>query len=164
MAAALQAKGRNSDSYSGQWKKALEDAEQLGIALPELPTHAEDADRLTENLNFLLEAAGPRLASLLSRQYGTREAALAELATKTHVLLLSYTPSSTRLEPVIASILQAARRSELPESVWQELVDLLTARADFQLVKAAIFRLHKRAAAYLSDAATGRSNSTGGAY
>jgi len=97
--------------------------------------------------------AGPRLASTLSKQHGAEHAALAELATKTHVLLLSYTPSSTRLEPVIASVRQAAQQSRLPETVWKELVELLAARAEFKPVKASIFQLHQRATAYLSGAA-----------
>jgi len=152
MAAALHAKGRSSASFGQRLKSATDGAKLLGVTLPDLPTHDESADQISENLTFLLETAGPRLASELSKQHGADHAALAELATKTHVLLLSYTPSSTRLEPVINSIRQAAQQSGLPESVWRELVDLLTARAEFKQVKAAIFQLHQRAAAHLSVA------------
>jgi len=149
MAAALQAKDRGWDIYGERLEEARYGAKLLGVSLPDLPDREEGTDRLTKNLAFLLETAGPRLASELSKQHGADHAALAELATKTHVLLLSYTPSSTRLEPVIASIRQAAEKSGLPESVWRELVDLLTARADFKQVKAAIYQLHKRAVAHL---------------
>lgn len=150
MAAALQAKGRDLDSYGDLLEAARDAAKLLNVTLPELPTHEVGVDRLAENLQFLLEAAGPRLADELNVRHGADHAALAELATKTHVLLLSYTPSSPKLEPVVDSIRQAARQSGLPADVWQELVDLLTARAEFKSVKAAIFKLHSKAFDYLN--------------
>ncbi len=151
MAAALQAKGRDVESY-GEWlEQAREGARLLGVELPELPTYDVDSDRLAGNLTFLLEEAGPRLAGELRELHGADHAALVELATKTHVLLLSYTPNSTRLDPVIAAIRHAAESSGLPESVWRELVDLLTARAEFKQVKAAVFQLHQRAVDFLGE-------------
>ncbi len=150
MAAALQAKGRDTASFGERLDRARDNARLLGVELPNLPTHEENADRLSENLVFLLEEAGPRLAGELSELHGADHAALVELATKTHVLLLSYTPSSSRLEPVIAAIRQAAQSSGLPESVWGELVDLLTVRAEFKQVKAAVYQLHQRAVDFLS--------------
>jgi len=151
MAAALQAKGLDEQRYGVRLELAHGEAQRLGIDLPVLPSYEEGADRLSQNLTFLLAEAGPRLASELNNQYGIQLAALAELATKTHVLLLCYTPSSTRLEPVMDAIHQAAKSSGLPESVWRELVDLLAARADFKHVKAAIFQLHLRVLALLSE-------------
>lgn len=150
MAAALQAKGRDVASYGERLDRARDDSRLLGVELPDLPLHEEDADRLSENLVFLLEEAGPRLAGELGELHGADHAALVELATKTHILLLSYTPSSTRLEPVIVAIRQTAKSSGLPESVWGELVDLLAARAEFKQVKAAVFQLHLRAVDFLS--------------
>jgi len=152
MAAALQAKGRDVESYGERLEQAKYGAKLLGVSLPNLPIHEVDADRLTENLAYLLEEAGPRLASELKELHGANHAALAELAIKTHVLLLSYTPSSSQLEPVVSAVRQAAEGSGLPKSVWREVVDLLTARAEFKQVKAAIFQLHKRATAHLSGA------------
>ncbi|NOZ39922.1 MAG: hypothetical protein GXP24_06825 [Planctomycetes bacterium] len=151
MAAALQAKGREAGSYGEQLERAKVGARLLGVMLPDLPVYEADSDRLAGNLIFLLEKAGPQLASKLRDLHGADHAALVELATKTHVLLLSYTPSSTLLEPVIVAIRQAAKSSGLPESVWRELVDLLTARAEFKQVKAAIFQLHLRAAESLGN-------------
>lgn len=145
MAVALQAKGVDAESYGTRLEQADKAARLLGVALPEMPQPTPAADQLATNLTYLLEDAGPRLAGELSRRNGTDHAALAELATKTHVLLLSYTPDSSRLEPVVSAIQEAAERSGLPEGVWRDLVDLLTARADFQQVKTAIYRLHDQA-------------------
>ena len=151
MAAALQAKGRNAESYGKRLEQAIDGAELLNVALPELPVHAEGDDRVRDNLSFLLEDAGPRLARELNNAHGAEYAALAELATKTHVLLLSYTPDSTRLQPVVVAIRRAAQNSGLPEEIWHDLVELLDNRAEFNAVKAAVFQLHQQAEAYLSD-------------
>jgi len=152
MAVALQAKGRDVERYGERLEQAKYGAKLLGVSLPDLPVHQANTDRLAENLAYLLEEAGPRLASELNELHGKNHAALAELAIKSHVLLLSYTPSSSRLEPVVTAVRQAAEGSGLPESVWREVVDLLAARAEFKQVKAAIFQLHKRATAHLSGA------------
>jgi len=149
MAVALQAKGRDMDSFGERLEQAKYGARLLEVQLPELPTHEQGVDRLAANLVYLLEDAGPQLADELNQRYDGEHASLAELATKTHILLLSYTPTSTRLMPVVTAIRQAAESSGLPESVWRELIDLLEARADFSEVKAAIFQLHKEATAYL---------------
>ncbi len=149
MATALQAKGQDIDIYGARLERARDDARLLGIELPELPLHEEDADRLEGNLTFLLEEAGPQLAIRLGELHGADHAALVELATKTHVLLLNYSPNSPQLEPVIGAIRQAAESSGLPKEIWSELIDLLNARADFKQVKAAIFQLHQQASAFL---------------
>ena len=152
MAAALQAKGRDEESFGERLSQARHDARLLGVDLPELPSYEVGEDRLSGNVTFLLEQAGPHLANELREMHGTEHAALVELATKTHVLLLRYTPSSPRLEPVIAAIRKAAESSGLPENTWRGLLDLLTDRADFKQVKTAVFRLHREAVASLSDA------------
>ncbi len=151
MAAALQAKGEKETRYGKQLAQAREEAAVLGATLPELPWYEAADDRLSGSLTFLREEAGPRLAGELRMKHGETHAALVELATKTHVLLLSYSPSSTKLEPVIAAIRHAAENSGLPKTVWRELVDLLTARASFRQVKSAVYQLHRRAEAFLLD-------------
>ena len=149
MAAARQAKGQGIDLYGTRLERARDDARLLGVELPELPLHEEDADRLERNLTFLLEEAGPQLAIQLGELHGADHAALVELATKTNVLLLNYSPNSPQMEPVIGAIRQAAESSGLPKEIWNELIDLLTARKDFKQVKAAIFQLHQQASAFL---------------
>ncbi len=149
MAVALQAKGRDADNFGERLEQAHDAASLLKVSLPALPTHEEGADRLSANLVFLLEDGGPRLVGELNQRYDANHAALVELAIKTHVLLLNYTPASPRLAPVIIAIRQAAESSGLPESVWLELVELLESRADFPEVKAAIFQLHQRATEHL---------------
>jgi len=153
MAAALQAKGKDMESYGERLEQARYAARLLDVHLAPLPNEVasdSDAERLATGLEYLLDDAGPNFARQLNERFDARHAALAELAIKSHVLLLSYTPDSTRMEPVIAAIRQAAETSELPEDVWSELIDLLAERADFRSVKAAVFRLHRSAGNALS--------------
>ena len=153
MAAALQAKGKNLDALGKQLDFARGEAEWLGIDLPSLPFHEPEADRLQKNLAFLLDEGGQSLTKQLQQELGDQAAALAELATKTNVLLLSYSPKWTRLDAVVASIRHAAENPGLPASVWGELVNLLAKRADFQQVKSSIFQLHRSASKHLSPTA-----------
>lgn len=147
MAAALQAK---DSGYGARLELAAQGARELGVVLPELPIFEEGAKRLPVSLSFLLEEAGPLLVEKLQEKQGTEQAALAELAMKSNVLLLVYTPKSTRVQPLITAIRMAAETSGLPEPVWRELIDLLEARAEFNQVKAAVYQLHQQVAAILS--------------
>ncbi len=155
MAAALQAKGQTAQRFGKHLESAKQEAQFLGVELPELPEQTEESNQLEVNVSYLLEDAGPQFAGQLNAKLGVEHAALAELAAKTHVLLLSYVPTSTRLEPVIAAIERCAKDSGLPESVWGELTALLARRASFQEVKAAIFRLHEEAGAHLTERIAG---------
>ncbi|MEM8946426.1 MAG: hypothetical protein AAGD11_14740 [Planctomycetota bacterium] len=152
MAAALQAKGRGVEDYGERLAKARDEALWLGFQLPPLPKHEDGENHLQKNLAFLLDEGGPKLAHQLQEQFGTEAAALAELATKSNVLLLSYSPTWTRLDSVVAAITQAAQDSGLPEMVWRDLVDLLAERAKFGQVKSAVFHLHAQAASHLAEA------------
>ena len=144
-AAALQAKGSKVERYEKLIQQASGVAKLLKVSLPALPEQREGTERVAASLNYLLEDAVPRLTEELRQRHGAQYGALAELAIKTHVLLLCYTPKSSRVEPIIAAVRRAAEQSGLDEKVWRDLVDLLTARADFKPVKAAIFRLHQQA-------------------
>ena len=152
MAAALLAKGQDQERYAKLLEQATKQSALLGIELPALPGLDAGRDAEAQVLEYLLNDAGPRLASRLNEQHGKNCAALAELAAKSHVLLLSYSPQSSRLEPVIDAIQRAAEGSGLPTEVWQPLIDALVQRADYQIVKAAVFDLHRRAAGFLARA------------
>lgn len=153
MAVALQAKKAQPERYGKHHEAARREAARLGIELPELNELAEGDDSVESGLNALLGGAGPTLISALSERHDVDHAALAELAIKSHSLLLNYVPNSPELEPNLAQIDRAARTSRLPETVWGELVQLLQQQAKFREVKSSIFKLHKRAAIHLESAA-----------
>ena len=153
MGVALEAKKAQPERYGKHHEAAQREADRLGIDLPELNELAKGDDSVASGLDALLNGAGSTLISELAERHSAAHAALAELAVKSHSLLLNYVPASPELEPIIAAIARAAKTSRLPESVWGELVQLLQQQAKFREVKSAIFKLHKTATIHLESAA-----------
>jgi len=152
-AAALHAKGRGLETYGDRLEQAEYGAKLLEVELPVFPVGDFQGDRLAETTDFLLNKAGPQVTVGLSQRHGPRQAALAELAIKTHGLLLTYSPRKARLASMTENIRRVAEGSQLPEEIWRDLIDLLEDRAAFSAVKSAVFQLHKRALAHLSAVA-----------
>jgi len=150
LAAAYFAKGLDASRTSKPLKQAGEAALLLEIELPALPENLEKGSLQAATVRYLLEEAGPQLLVQLEESFPADHAALAELAIKTHALLLVYRPDNKDLEPLVSAIGQAAENSGLPESVWRELTDLLRQRSDFASIKQTVFNLHDHAADYLA--------------
>ncbi|MCA9229156.1 MAG: hypothetical protein KDA57_00780 [Planctomycetales bacterium] len=153
LAAAYYAKGLGPNRYGVLLDQAAYAARLLEIDFPDFPQQSNTEALEAAVVHYLLEESGPVVAHKLADRFSTDHAALAELALKTHVLLLVYTPRNQQLGPLVASIRQAGSNSGLPESVWRELVDLLEQRVEFNQVKQAVFQLHGRANAFLASAA-----------
>lgn len=145
LAAGLMARGHTGSRFESLLQDAGAAAEQLQIELPELSPRALHNRSPSEIVAFLLEEAGPDLAEQLKSRYGNQHAALAELAIKTNLLLLIYTPRSSRLDPLVETIHTAAENSGLSRDVWREILSLLDRRATYDQVKAAVFALHRAA-------------------
>ena len=151
LAAAYFAKGQGPDRYSESLELANYAARLLEVSLPELPEGVSDAERQRATVSFLIDDAGRQLVDQIGKHYGADQAALAELAIKSHALLLIYNPRNKELAPIVSAIDEAAKNSGLPENVWRELVDLLEQRAAFTSVKQAVFQLHQRVPVELAD-------------
>ncbi|WP_148076188.1 hypothetical protein [Bythopirellula goksoeyrii] len=147
-AAAIYAKGLEEEYYGDSLEQANYAAELLDIELPEFPT-PEDEELQAAVIDYLIQAGRSQLAETLAEGYSPEYAALAELAIKSHVLLLVYTPKSQHLDPIVAAIRRAAENSTLPPSLWEELVNLLEQRAPYSEVKAAVLKLHQQVGDYL---------------
>lgn len=147
-AAAINAKGLGEDSYGDSLQQATYAAELLDLELPEFPT-IEKEDLEAAMIDYMIHTGRTQLADQLAVEYSPEYAALAELAIKSNVLLLVYTPKSQHLGPIVSSIRRAAENSTLPPSLWEELVELLKRRAPFSAVKASILRLHQQVGVYL---------------
>jgi hypothetical protein len=87
-----------------------------------------------------------------AERFTPAEAALAELAIRSHLLLLVYSPQADIAAEHTAAIRAAAEKSGLPASLWQPLVTLLEDRAPFVAVRPEVFQLHRQVAKYLSTA------------
>ncbi|HCK42095.1 MAG: hypothetical protein MKZ95_03480 [Pirellulales bacterium] len=144
-AAARLAKGQGPDRYAEELEQAQYAARLIQVELPDLPKDLPEKGREKALVAFLLTDAGPKLSRQLLEQFDKRHAALADLAIRTHVLLLIYTPKNPRIADILSEVQQAAQDSDLPEKVWIELVNLLESRAEFKKVKMAIYELHRQA-------------------
>jgi len=153
LAVAIYAKGLAAVRYGDALDQAVEAAKLLQVELPALPEPVGTAPLQSMVIVYLLEEAGPRLASQVDERLAADHAALVELAVKTHGLLLVYSPHDTELGPVVTAIGQAAESSSLPEALWLPLLELLDQRAEFKEVKRAVFQLHEQVESYLNDAA-----------
>ena len=151
-AAARLAKGQGPDRYGEDLERAHDAATLIKIELPDLPGDVPVEDREKAIIAFLTETAGPKLSRQLLDRYDAQHAALADLAIRTHVLLLTYTPKSPRLTELLPALRRVAEDSNLPQSACDQLITLLEERAEFKKVKAAIYQLHRQASVELGKA------------
>ncbi len=150
LAAAYFAKGLGADRYGDSLAQAKYAAELMNIELPDFSELSDDAQRQAAIALILIEGAGSRLAESVAENHSEYHAALADLAIKTHALLLVYTPRNEDLAGILTTIRASAEKSALPAEIWLPLVELLEQRESFREVKQAVFRLHERVAAHLS--------------
>jgi hypothetical protein len=137
----------------------LEDARtasrHLGTTVADLPdpAAADDNSRVSRQVvNFLL-VDGQRIGRELSTRHGPEQSALFEIALKSNILLLLYSPGGTAGTSVAAAISQAAPQAKLPAEYWQPLVDALGDDAPHDDVRAAIRKMHLEVDKYLAQAA-----------
>jgi hypothetical protein len=152
LAAAVSAKGLGPDRYEPMLAEARQASTALGVDMPPLPTADADSavERETAVVAALHTGAGAELVSSISQRLNDAAGAAAQLALDSHLLLLSYSPSSPDAADAAAAIRTAGESAGLPPELWQPLVELLNERADFKAVRGAVFALHKSVGAYLT--------------
>jgi hypothetical protein len=76
-----------------------------------------------------------------------------EVAIKSNLLRVLYSPGSAPTEAISGALAQAAPRAGLPAELWQPLVDLLAAKADAAEVRKAVQSFHAEVERQLAPAA-----------
>src|SRR6185436_4812231 len=104
-------------------------------------------------IDYLATANGKRIGQELSKSHTAEESALFEVALKSNILLLLYTPNSSAGNAISAAITAAAPKAKLPSELWQPLVDALNKQAPPADVRAAVKKLHIDVDQYLSQRA-----------
>jgi hypothetical protein len=130
-------------------------AKYLGTSLTPLPEPAPKTDSaLASNavINYLV-ADGQRIGRDISKQHSVEQAALFEVALKSNILLLLYTPGSAAGNSISAAIAQAAPRSKIPNDLWQPLITALNQQATQNDIRAAVRKLHVDVDQYLAQEA-----------
>jgi hypothetical protein len=159
---AIYAKGLPADRYEPSLELAAAAAQLLHLELTTLPKVTANKDLVATVVTYLLDDQGPKLAGKLDQQYDARHAALMELAIRSHMLLLVYSPRNLTLgkgtlgkeqfQTWIDRLAELASSSRLPEAVWNPLLDRLREQAPYTEVKRAVFELHQQVAAELASA------------
>jgi hypothetical protein len=120
--------------------------------LPEPATTDETAPASRQVINYLV-ANGQRIGRDLAKQHSSEQAALFEIALKSNILLLLYTPGASAGGSIAAAISQAAPQAKLPAELWQPLVEALNKQASQADIRAAVRKLHVDVDKYLGQEA-----------
>jgi len=151
LATAVYAKGFDAARYESMLDEAKAAATEIGVELPPLPAPIEGITLEAA----VVEALGGEHAATLVERLGSRftpaEAALAELAIRSRLLLLTYSPRNTAAAAQAAALRQSAEASGLPAEVWEPLANLLDQRAAFVDVRGAVLKLDDRIAKHFSN-------------
>ena len=122
---------------------AKEIGASLGVDVPPLPERKLDrAEAQADALGYVLRDAGSPIASRLGSTYGADHAALFEIAVKTNLLLMFYAPGDAQSKTIADLVRKRAADARLPEELWRDLPARIDARASFDVVKAAVQKMH----------------------
>jgi hypothetical protein len=130
-------------------------AASLGSAVDDLPARGLAGEGQLASrpvLNYLFVQT-QRLGRDLAQQFGADHTALCEVAVKSNVLRVLYSPGSQSTEPLAAAIGQAAQRAQLPANLWQPVLDLAAAQRDGAEVRRAVQTMHTEVERYLAGRA-----------
>jgi hypothetical protein len=130
-------------------------AKLLETSLADLPQPAAANDRAPvspQAIDYLI-AQGQTIGRDLSQRHGQEHAALVEIALKSNLLLLLYSPGSNDSNSIAAAISRAAPLAKLPIEIWKPVVDHITKRSSLNDVRTAVKQMHADVDRYLATAA-----------
>ena len=144
LAALGNGRGANASAVESVMGKAKDSAQQLGVEIPPLPDQTGDTTKdSAAALHYLLKTAGDPIASKLRSKYDDAHAALFEMALKSNVLMLLYSPGDSTSKTIAGVIKNRGTEAGLPESLWKPVVDKIEEQAPFDEVKAAVSQMHQ---------------------
>jgi hypothetical protein len=153
-------RGFAADRVPAWFDQARAAATTLATSVADLPETLppDDQHPLSPQVLDYLGRQYQRIVGDLTRQYGPQHAALFEIALKSNMLVLLYSPGSSTVNTVSAAISHAAPQAQLPDELWKPLVALLEKPSAIADVRAAIRKMHIDVDQYLATAAepTGR--------
>lgn len=126
----------------------------LGTSVSELPEPAQENDRSLPSqqvIRYLLDE-GQRIGRDLAKRYGQEESALFEVALKSNILLLLYSPGSDATNSIAAAVSRAAPQAQLPPELWRSLLERIEKKSSLEDVRSAVRQMHKDVDNYLASA------------
>jgi hypothetical protein len=148
-------RGMSSESVTKWFDEARSAARLLGTSIPDLPesTAAIDSGQVSQRVLDYLGIQYDRIARDLTKNNQPESAALFEIALKSNILILLYSPTNTSAAAVASAVKQAASLAKLPDKLWQPLVVLLNEKAPVDDVRAAVRKMHKDVDEFLANSA-----------
>lgn len=151
LAALGHAEGGASAAVESLLAKAKGNGRTFGVTIPDLPAKTADkASNRAEALVYLLRKVGGPMGAILKRDFDEEHALLFEISLKSNLLLMLYLPGEKEPQTIANVIKTRGERIGLPESLTADLLRLVTANAEFDKVKASVFKMHADVAKYLA--------------
>jgi hypothetical protein len=151
LAALGAANGAPAASVDRVFQNAKEIGAGLGVDLPPLPVRSLDKSKAqADTLDYLLKQAGSPIAEKLGASYGADHAALFEVAVKSNLLLMLYSPGEQEGKTIAELIRKRAPDAKLPEELWRDVPTKIAAGAYFDDVKKAVAKMQSDVRKYLA--------------
>jgi tetratricopeptide (TPR) repeat protein len=151
LAALFNAQGGDSGVLNRTFAKADASAKKLGITLPGLP--ARKGNKIEDNaeaLVYLLHKTGAPIMKILGQDLGAEYAATYEIAFKTNLLLLLYSPDGQETQTIVNVVNRQLPTAKLPKSSMERLFQLISGRAAYSEIKAEILTIQEINSKYLA--------------
>lgn len=156
LAAAMRAKSLPAQRYEPIEAEAAAAAAKLSLELPAIPAPAAGESPEAPIIAALSGELAARLVAAATERYGPAAGALAALAIRSNLLLLTYSPRRLDLTAEAEQFTAAAEESALPRDAWQPLALLLDSGGEYLAVRTAVFELHRRTDSALVAAAAAK--------
>jgi hypothetical protein len=126
----------------------------LGTSVAELPEPAAENDPAPASqqvIRYLLDQ-GQRIGRDVAKRFGPEQSALFEVALKSNILLLLYSPGSDATNSIAAAITRAAPQAQLPARLWKPVLERIEKKSSLEDVRTAVRQMHKDVDNYLANA------------
>jgi hypothetical protein len=149
IAALLYNQGAPQDTVDRFLSKAKKIADIFGLEVKPFPAKAGTSSASSADMiHYLIAGDGAALGAGLARKYNDAHGVLFEVAVKSNLLILLYSPGDD-LGRSIANVIKSRLTSiHLPENLWSNLVTLVNDKGEVDTVKEAVFKMHKDIADY----------------
>jgi hypothetical protein len=147
----MEAKQLPAERYAPIRDGAAAAASELGLTLPPLPLPTTNQTLEQAVVEALGGEPTESFVEAASERFGAEASALAALAIRSNLLLLTYSPRRDDLAAQAAEFRTMAEASGLPSDAWTPLVDLLGDGGQFVAMRSAIFELHRRVDSLLAE-------------
>jgi hypothetical protein len=139
----------------GELADAQDIAEKLGLRMPEFPPegHKEGEPSLPKVLEYFGKGDGANVATQLRSAYSDEHGTLYELSVRLIMMWDFYRFDPTFADPIAKNFRAKAALIALPERLWRPTLDLVTKRAKYEQLKAAVIKTDEDTVAYLREKA-----------